>query len=102
MHRRVPFPIIASLALVLATAPAVRSAPGDPDATFGRDGVVRTDLTHAEDDGFALTIQPDGMTVVPGEAGIGGPNPRRSDRFARVGSLGSVPCPKRHGIVSRP
>jgi uncharacterized delta-60 repeat protein len=76
MHRRTVFSFITGLALILATAPAARAAPSDLDPTFGADGVVRTDLTPAEDDGFAVTIQPDGKIVVAGEAGIGGPNPR--------------------------
>jgi uncharacterized delta-60 repeat protein len=74
MHRRVALPFITGLALFLAAAPAARAAPGDLDTTFGGDGVVRTDLTGAEDDGYALAIQPDGKIVVAGEKGIGGPN----------------------------
>ena len=53
MYRRVAFSLVAALALVLANAPAALTAPGDLDPTFGGDGVVRTDLTPAEDDGFA-------------------------------------------------
>jgi uncharacterized delta-60 repeat protein len=68
--------VITGLALVLATAPAARTAPGDLDPTFGGDGIVRTDLTPAEDDGFAVAIQPDGKIVVGGVKGNGGPNPR--------------------------
>ena len=73
MHRRAALPFITVVALVSAT-PA-RAAPGDLDPTFGRGGIVRTDLTPAEDDGFAVAIQSDGKIVVAGEAGIGGPNP---------------------------
>jgi uncharacterized delta-60 repeat protein len=88
MHRRAAFPFIAGLALVLATASGALTAPGDLDPTFGGDGVVRTDLTPAEDDGFAVTIQPDGKIVVAGEAGIGGPNPRFAIvRYETDGSL---------------
>ena len=88
MHRRAALPFITGLALVLATAPAARAAPGDLDPTFGGDGVVRTDLTPAEDDGFAVTIQPDGKIVVAGEMGIGGPNPRFAIvRYETDGSL---------------
>jgi uncharacterized delta-60 repeat protein len=65
-----------SLTLVLTTATGARAASGDLDPTFGGDGVVRTDLTPAEEDGFAVTIQPDGKIVVVGEMGIGGANPR--------------------------
>jgi uncharacterized delta-60 repeat protein len=88
MHRRAALPFITGLALVLATAPAARTAPGDLDPTFGGDGVVRTDLTPAEDDGFAVAIQPDGKIVVAGEKGIGGANPRFAIvRYETNGSL---------------
>ena len=88
MHRRVAFSFVTALALVLANAPAALTAPGDLDPTFGGDGIVRTDLTPAEDDGFAVTIQPDGKIVVAGEAGIGGPNPRFAIvRYETDGSL---------------
>jgi uncharacterized delta-60 repeat protein len=88
MHRRAALPFVTGLALVLATAPAARTAPGDLDPTFGGDGVVRTDLTPAEDDGYAVTIQPDGKIVVAGEVGIGGPNPRFAIvRYETDGSL---------------
>lgn len=88
MHRRVALPFITILALVLATAPAVRAAPGDLDPTFGGDGIVRTDLTRAEDDGYAVTIQADGKIVVAGEMGVGGPNPRFAIvRYETDGSL---------------
>lgn len=87
MHLRAAFPFI-SLALVLATAPAARTAPGDLDQTFGGDGVVRTDLSPAEDDGFAVAIQPDGKIVVGGVKGNAGPNPRFAIvRYATDGSL---------------
>ena len=88
MHRRAALPFITGLALVLATAPAARTAPGDLDPTFGGDGVVRTDLTRFEDDGFAVTLQPDGKIVVAGTKGLGGPNPRVAVvRYATDGSL---------------
>jgi uncharacterized delta-60 repeat protein len=88
MHRRTALPFITGLALVLATAPAVRAAPGDLDPTFGGDGIVRTDLTRAEDDGYAVTIQADGKIVVAGEMGVGGPNPRFAIvRYETDGSL---------------
>ena len=90
MHRRVASSFVTALALVLATAPAALTAPGDLDPTFGGDGVVRTDLTPAEDDGFAVTIQPDGKIVAVGEEGIGGPNPRFAIvRYETDGSLDS-------------
>ena len=76
MHRRTVLSFFSALALVLATAPMARAASGDLDPTFGGDGVVRTDLTRAEDDGFAVAIQPDGKIVVAGVKGLGGPNPR--------------------------
>jgi uncharacterized delta-60 repeat protein len=76
MPRRTVLSFFSALALVLATAPAARTAPGDLDPTFGGDGVVRTDLTPDEDYGFAVTIQLDGKIVVAGEQGVGGPNPR--------------------------
>lgn len=88
MPRRAALPFITGLALVLATAPAARTAPGDLDPTFGGDGVVRTDLTPTEDHGFAVTIQPDGRIVVAGAKGIGGPNPRFAIvRYETEGSL---------------
>ena len=87
MYRRAALPFITGLAVVLAIVPA-RAAPGDLDPTFGGDGVVRTDLSRAEDDGFAVTIQPDGKIVVAGEMGIGGPNPRFAIvRYETDGSL---------------
>jgi len=88
MYRRVAFSFVTALALILANAPAALTAPGDLDPTFGGDGIVRTDLTPAEDDGFAVTIQPDGKIVVAGEMGIGGPNPRFAIvRYDTDGSL---------------
>ena len=88
MHRRAVLPFITGLALVLATTPAARTAPGDLDPTFGGDGVVRTDLTPAEDDGYTVAIQPDGKIVVAGEMGTGGPNPRMAIvRYENDGSL---------------
>jgi uncharacterized delta-60 repeat protein len=88
MYRQVALPFITALALVLATTPAARAAPGHLDPTFGGDGIVRTDLSPAEDDGFAVTIQPDGKIVVAGEMGIGGPNPRVAIvRYETDGSL---------------
>jgi uncharacterized delta-60 repeat protein len=88
MYRRVALPLITSLALVLAAAAAARAAPGDLDSTFGGDGVVRSDLTPGEDDGYAVTIQPDGKIVVAGEMGLGGPNPRFAVvRYETDGSL---------------
>ena len=88
MRRRTVSPFLTALALVLATAPAARTAPGDLDPTFGGDGVVRTDLTPDEDYGFAVTIQPDGKIVVAGEQGLGGPNPRFAIvRYETDGSL---------------
>src|SRR3954470_862499 len=88
MRRRAVLPFIAGLALILATAPAARAAPGDLDPTFGGDGVVRTDLTPAEDDGFAVAIQPDGKMVVAGGVGLGGPNARFG--IVRYGTDGSL------------
>jgi uncharacterized delta-60 repeat protein len=88
MRRRTVSSFFSALALVLATAPAARTAPGDLDPMFGGDGVVRTDLTPDEDYGFAVTIQPDGKIVVAGEQGLGGPNPRFAIvRYETDGSL---------------
>jgi uncharacterized delta-60 repeat protein len=88
MLRRAALPFITGLALVLATATAARTAPGDLDPTFGGDGIVRTDLSPTEDHGFAVTIQPDGKIVVAGAKGIGGPNPRFAIvRYETDGSL---------------
>jgi uncharacterized delta-60 repeat protein len=88
MHRGAALSLFTALALVVATASAALTAPGDLDPTFGGDGIVRTDLTHAEDDGFAVAIQPDGKIVVAGEAGIGGRNPRFA--IVRYGTDGSL------------
>jgi uncharacterized delta-60 repeat protein len=76
MRLRAAMLSITGLVLILATAPAARTASGDLDPTFGEDGIVRTDLTPAEDHGFAVAIQPDGKILVAGEQGLGGPNPR--------------------------
>ena len=46
MHRRVAFSFVTALALVLATASAALTAPGDLDPTFGGDGIV-PDGSHA-------------------------------------------------------
>src|SRR5690349_11123753 len=80
MRRPVALSFIAGLLLVIAAASAAKSAPGDLDPTFGGDGVIRTDLTPAEDHGFAVAIQPDGKIVVAGVAGLGG----KDSRFAIV------------------
>src|SRR5437868_12155127 len=67
---------------------ATRTAPGDLDPTFGGDGIVRTDLTPAEEDGYAVAIQPDGKIVVAGEMGTGSPNPSMAIvRYETNGSL---------------
>src|SRR5262245_2344204 len=88
MHRRAAVPLVACLALIMASAPGASAASGDLDTTFGGDGIVRTDITNAEEDGFAVTIQPDGKIVVAGEAGIGGRNPRFAIvRYETDGSL---------------
>jgi uncharacterized delta-60 repeat protein len=88
MYRRVASLFIACLALLLTAAPAARATPGDLDPAFGGGGIVRTDLTSAEDDGFAVAIQTDGKIVVAGAAGIGGPNPRFGIvRYQTDGSL---------------
>jgi uncharacterized delta-60 repeat protein len=76
MRRRIALSLIAGLGLLFAAALPTFAASGDLDTTFGGDGIVRTDLTKGEDDGFAVAIQPDGKIVVGGEAGIGGRNPR--------------------------
>ena len=88
MRWRATFLFITGIALVLAIVPAARAASGDLDPTFGGDGVVRTDLTPNEDDGYAVTIQPDGKIVVAGEKGTGGPNPRMA--IVRYGTDGSL------------
>jgi uncharacterized delta-60 repeat protein len=88
MHRRGAFPFIVGVALILVTATGARAASGDLDPTFGGDGIVRTDLSPNEDDGFAVTVQPDGKIVVVGERGIGGLNPRVAIvRYETDGSL---------------
>ena len=81
------FALVLLSSLAGAGVPA-QASPGDLDLTFGSDGVVRTDLTHAEDDGFAVALQPDGKIVVAGEKGIGGPNPRLA--IVRYGIDGSL------------
>jgi uncharacterized delta-60 repeat protein len=88
MRRPIASSFIAGLVLVLGTAVPARSAPGDLDHTFGGDGVVRTHLSHAEDDGYTVAIQPDGKIVVAGEAGVGGRNTRMAIvRYDTDGSL---------------
>ncbi len=42
---------------------------GSPDASFGADGVVTTDLGRADDSGTAVAIQSDGKIII-GRAGI--------------------------------
>ncbi|MBA4189234.1 MAG: hypothetical protein C0467_14655 [Planctomycetaceae bacterium] len=44
------------------------NSDGTPDATFGTAGVVLTDLTSGNDNGFAVAIQSDGKIVVGGAA----------------------------------
>ena len=44
MRWRSAFSLVIGLALVLAGAPAARTASGDLDPTFGGDGMVFTDL----------------------------------------------------------
>ena len=88
MRRRATFAMIVGLGLIVATTSAARAAPGDLDPTFGGDGIVRTDLSSAEDDGFAVAIQPDGKIVVGGVKGNDGPNPRFAVvRYETDGSL---------------
>ncbi len=88
MRRQATSSFIAGLLLVLGTASAARSAPGDLDPTFGGDGVVRTHLSHTEDDGYTVAIQPDGKIVVAGEADVGSRNTRMA--IARYDSDGSL------------
>src|SRR3954463_8902898 len=88
MIRRATLPLMSAFALMLSAAPAAMSAPGDLAPTFGGDGIVRTDLTRFEDDGFAIALQPDGKIVVAGTMGLGGPNARVGVvRYATDGSL---------------
>ena len=88
MIRRAALPLVSAFALMVSAAPAAMSAPGDLDPTFGRDGIVLTDLTRFEDDGFAIALQPDGKIVVAGTQGLGGPNARVAVvRYATDGSL---------------
>src|SRR3954464_4883597 len=88
MRRRVALSLLAGLAVLMVTAPAADAASGDLDTTFGGDGIVRTDVTRAEDDGFAVAIQSDGKIVVAGEAGSAGRNPRFA--IVRYDTSGSV------------
>ncbi len=39
---------------------------GSPDASFGSDGIVTTDFGLADNEGYALAIQPEGMIVAAG------------------------------------
>jgi uncharacterized delta-60 repeat protein len=88
MRRRAALSFIAGTLLVLATAPAAHSAPGDLDHSFGGDGIVRTHLSHKEDDGYVVTVQPDGKIVVAGESAVDGRNPRMAIvRYDTDGSL---------------
>jgi uncharacterized delta-60 repeat protein len=68
--------VVGLATLVLITTSTAWAASGDLDPTFGHDGVVRTQLTRAEEDGFAVAIQLDGKIVVAGGQGLGGRNPR--------------------------
>jgi len=88
MRQRVAFSFIAAAATIIAAATGARAASGDVDPTFGGDGIVRTDLSPNEDDGYTIAVQPDGKIVVAGERGIGGPNPRVAVvRYETDGSL---------------
>src|SRR3954469_19154164 len=68
--------VVGLATLVLITTSTAWAASGDLDPTFGHDGVVRTQLTRAEEDGFAVAIQLDGKIVVAGGQGLGGRTPR--------------------------
>src|SRR5689334_24725049 len=61
------FLVAAALALLAGSAPA---APGDPDKTFGSDGVVTT-LHGQWSSGDGLAIQPDGKILVAGASSDG-------------------------------
>jgi uncharacterized delta-60 repeat protein len=52
-----------------ATAAEARPRPGTLDRSFGRDGVVRTDVVPGVSDGVsAVAVQPDGKVVVAGQS----------------------------------
>jgi uncharacterized delta-60 repeat protein len=87
MRRPAAFSLIVGVALIVAAAPAARGAIGDLDHTFGGDGVVRTHVSDAEDDGYSVAIQPDGKIVVAGEAGVGGNSRMAIVRYDTDGSL---------------
>jgi len=60
-------------------------ADGSLDATFGGDGIVRTNLTRGDDIGLDMALQPDGKIVVAGPAGS--PSRFALVRYRRDGSL---------------
>jgi uncharacterized delta-60 repeat protein len=88
MRRRSLCSSVIGIALLLAAAPAARTAPGDLDPTFGGDGIVRTDVTPHQDDGYSVAIQPDGKIVVAG--GISGEGPNGRVGVVRYESDGSM------------
>jgi uncharacterized delta-60 repeat protein len=61
---------------------------GKLNASFGDDGVVRTNLTGTDDIIHGVAIQPDGRIVVAGVSGSGGPNAKFAlARYLAGGSL---------------
>src|SRR5574341_169253 len=79
--------------IATATATATFTAPptGDPDLTFGRDGIVTTNVDAAHDSADyprAVLIQPDGRIVVAGwYTAAGGNNDYVVARYASNGDL---------------
>ncbi len=56
-------------ALLLA-AGSVQAAPGDPDPSFGNNGLVVADIANSPDIGRAVALQPDGRILVAGRSNL--------------------------------
>ena len=67
IYRRLILPKTFLFAILMTTCQVGLGAPGEPDNTFGTNGIVVTDLPPSvADSGMAVAVQPDGMILVAG------------------------------------
>jgi uncharacterized delta-60 repeat protein len=63
---------------------------GDPDLTFGTNGIIMTDFGTNENENYAITIQSDGKIVVAGVSGTNAQNANGNYGLVRYNSNGTI------------